>query len=282
MTLGEVLRRSADYLAERQVETPRLDAELLLGKALGLTRLDLYLEHDRPLVKHELEACRALVARRGSREPTAYILGEWGFRRLTLAVDRRVLVPRPETEVVVERCLALLADVPKPRVLDVGTGSGAIALALADERPDAVVTALESSPEAIEVARENACRTGLSDRIRIVEADFREGLGGDGIFDLVVSNPPYVAADEFDDLQAEVREWEPRLALVGGLEDAVTIAAGSRRILATGGRLVLETAEALAGAVRSALHELGFDEVAVGSDLAGRQRLVEGRRPSYA
>ena len=139
MTVGEVVKASTDFLARKDVPSPRVDAEHLVAHALGITRLDLYLQYDRPLTDEETAACRELVRRRGTREPLAYILGEWGFRRLMLNVDSRALIPRPETEVVVERCLALLDGVDAPAVLDVGTGTGAIALAIADERPDATV-----------------------------------------------------------------------------------------------------------------------------------------------
>lgn len=276
MTVGEVLRRSTEYLAEREIETPRLDAELLVAKALGLTRLALYLEHDKPLLERELAECRMLVSRRGRREPAAYVLGEWGFRRLTLAVDARALVPRPETEVVVERCFELLAGVIKPRVLEVGTGSGAIALALADELPDARVTAIDCSADALGLARENARRTGLADRVRFVECDFRSGLPGTA-YDLVVANPPYVANEELGTLQAEIRDWEPRSALVGGLDEATALAESAGAVLAVGGRLVLETAERLAKQVAAMLLELGFQDISTSLDLAGAVRVVEGR-----
>ena len=140
LTLGDVLRRSTDHLAAAGSETPRLDAERLLAKALGLERIELYMQLERPLRDDELVVARELVARRARREPLQYVLGEWGFRRLTLSIDRRALIPRPETEIVVERCLALLDGAEAPAVLDVGTGSGAIALAIADEHPGARVT----------------------------------------------------------------------------------------------------------------------------------------------
>ncbi len=274
MTLGEALRRSAEHLAAKGSGTPRLDAELLLAQALGLTRVELYTQFDRPLDGDELAACRELVARRARREPVAYILGEWGFRRLTLKVDARALVPRPETEVVVERCLALLRGLDAPAVLDVGTGSGAIALALADEHPGARVTGIDISPDALALARENVERIGLA--VSLAAHDLFGGLPG-GPYDLVVSNPPYVEPEEIETLQPEVRDWEPRGALVGaGATEAVARAALA--VLRPGGALVLETAESAAAAVAALLEELGYADVRITTDLAGRERVVEGRR----
>ena len=275
MTVAEVVTASADYLTRKRVPNPRIDAEHLVANGLGLTRLDLYLQYDRPLTEAETVTCRELVRRRGAREPLAYILGEWGFRRLTLTVDRRALIPRPETEVVVERCLALLDGVGEPRVLDVGTGTGAIALAIADERPDALVTAIDVSEDALALATENAERTRLADRILLLRHNLAEGLPK-GPFDLVVSNPPYVEPEEIDSLQPEVREWEPREALVGeGMTEAV--AAGAVAALAPGGALVLEVADGTAERVAALLAGLGFDDVTSTPDLAGRDRVVEGR-----
>ena len=161
-TVGHVLRLSTEHLAATGSETPRLDAELLLAKATGLERIELYMAFDRPLNAAELAVARELVGRRARREPLQYVLGEWGFRRLTLTVDRRALIPRPETEILVERALALIAGHEAPRVLDVGTGSGAIALAIADEHAGALVTGIDSSADALALAAENASRTGLA------------------------------------------------------------------------------------------------------------------------
>ncbi len=273
MTLGDVLRRATGHL-ERTSETARLDAELLLAHALGRSRIELYTDFDRPLNEGELAAYRDLVARRARSEPVAYILGEWGFRRLTLKVDRRALIPRPETEIVVERCLALLDGRDAPRVLDVGVGTGAIALALLDEHPGARVTALDVSGDALALARENAERLGLE--LELLERDVRDGLPG-GPYDLVVSNPPYVEAGELPGLMPDVRDWEPHAALVGaGATEAVARAALD--VLAPGGALVLEVGDGQAPAAAALLERLGYTGVTVTRDLAGRERVVEGTR----
>ena len=277
MILREALARATDYLQRKGVPSPRIDAEHLLGKALGLSRVQLYTEHDRPLSDAELAAARALLERRGRREPLAYILGEWGFRRLNLKVDGRALIPRPETEIVVERCLERLrADPqPEPRVIDVGTGTGAIALAIADEHPSVRLTALDASPAALALASENAELTGLGGRIEFLEGDVQAGLPG-GPYRLVVSNPPYVRPDEIEQLEPEVRDWEPRQATVGTtVTEAVAHAARDR--LEPGGWLVLEVADGAAEEVRALLVRLGFVDTCSTQDLAGRVRVVEGR-----
>jgi release factor glutamine methyltransferase len=275
LTIADAVTTSAEFLERKGVPSPRVDAEHLVAKALGVSRLDLYLQYDRTLTEAEVAECRELVRRRGTREPLAYILGEWGFRRLTLKVDSRGLIPRPETEVVVERCLALLEGIEGPAALDVGTGTGAIALAVADERPDATVTAIDVSADALALARENAERTGLAERVLLLEHDLGEGLPG-GPYDLVVSNPPYVEPGDLETLQPEVREWEPREALLGrGMTDA--IARSARDVLKPEGALVLEVADGTAALVSVLLEELGFADVVATPDLAGRDRVVEGR-----
>ena len=208
-----------------------------------------------------------LVERRARREPLAYVLGEWGFRHLTLKTDARALVPRPETEIVVERCLVLLAGEPAPRVLDLGTGSGAIALAIADEHPGARVTAVDSSPDALALARENSETLDLD--IDLHEAGLEAVEEG---WDLVVSNPPYVAASEWDSLQPEIRDWEPRAALVGeGLHEEIARRAHTLR-------LVLEVGDDQAETVAESLESLGYSDVTITSDLTDRERVVEGSR----
>lgn len=277
MTLGEVLRLAANHLAKTS-ETGRLDAELLLAHALGRTRIELYTDFDRPLNESELAAYRELVARRARREPVAYILGEWGFRRLTLTVDRRALIPRPETEIVVERCLERLRGLGAPEVLDVGTGTGAIALALADEHEGSRVTAIDVSADALELAGANVERTGLA--VELHRHDLRDGLPG-GPYDLVVSNPPYVEAGELGALMPDVRDYEPHLALVGALDGGnatEAVARSARDVLRAGGWLVLEVGDGQAEQVVALLDGLGYGEPTMTRDLAGRERVVEGRR----
>ena len=267
-----MLRRATEHLA-RTSDTSRLDAELLLAHTLGSSRIELYTDIDRPLNTTELDAYRGLVARRAKHEPVAYLLGEWGFRRLTLTVDQRALIPRPETEVVVGRCLELLRGLEAPAVLDVGTGTGAIALAIADEHPGARVTAIDASRDALELARENAARTGLP--IELVEHDFHAGLPG-GPYDLVASNPPYVEPDELETLMPDVRDYEPHVALVGvGAFEA--IATGAKDVLRPGGSLVLEVGAGQSADVTRLLGGLGYDEIVATDDLAGRDRVVQGR-----
>jgi release factor glutamine methyltransferase len=276
LTLREGLSRAAKELRAAGCPSPRVDAEHLLAHALGVSRTELYLRLDDHLSADARERFLALVARRASREPLAYILGEWGFRRLTLRVDRRVLIPRPETEIVVERCLQLLNDVERPEVLDVGVGSGAIALAIADEHPGARVTALDRSAGALAVAQANLEASGLNGRVRLVDHDLRGGFGAER-FDLVVSNPPYVDENEIDALEPEVRDWEPRHALVGpGATKAVAHAALAA--LRPDGWLVLEVADGQGGRVAALLSELGYRNVRLDPDLAGRERVVSGQR----
>jgi release factor glutamine methyltransferase len=272
VTIGEAVAEAERRLAAAGVASPRVDAEWLVGRAIGSTRTALYADPGRDLSDTESSELDGLVVRREAREPLAYILGEWGFRRLTLKVDQRVLVPRPETEVVVERCLELLRGLDRPAVLDVGTGSGAIALAIADEHPGARVAAIDVSAGALEVARENARVTGIE--VAFAEHDVSDGL--EGAYDLVVSNPPYVTAEEIETLEPEVRDWEPRVATVGeGHTEA--IAAAAAQVLVLGGHLVLEVADGRAKVVSEVLRQLGYEEVRSGEDLTGRDRVVEGR-----
>ena len=260
MTTREALAEAERRLAAAGVETPRVDAEWLVAHVLGTTRSGLAARSD-----EEVEGLEPLLSRREAREPLAYVLGEWGFRRLTLKTDARALVPRPETETLVERVLALVDGIERPRILDVGVGSGAIALALKDERPDADVVGVDVSPDALALARENAARLGL-------EVELREQDGAEAAAEgwaVVVANPPYVAS--LDGLQPELR-WEPEIALIGsGEHERLARAAQARAI-------VLEAGDDEAPAVARTLESAAWRDVRVTSDLTGRERVVEGRR----
>jgi release factor glutamine methyltransferase len=247
------------------VEDPRIDAEILVAHVAGISRSEVAVSE----AEIDPAALEALVARRVNREPLQYVLGEWGFRRLTLKVDARALIPRPETETTVERCLALIADLDEPRVVDIGTGTGAIALALVDEHPGARVVATDVSADALALAKENSERTGLA--IELVQGDLLAGL--EGPFDLVVSNPPYVLSDE--PLAPEIADWEPHLAIFGSFDERIADAA--RGVLRPGGALVVEVAQERAGDAAITFAELGYEDVAITRDLNGAQRVVEGR-----
>ena len=274
VTLREALAGSTDYLARRGIEPARFEAELILARALGLSRIQLYMDLERSLDPDEYERSRGLVERRGRREPLAYVLGQWGFRRLTLKTDARALVPRSETEILVERALVLIEGLEAPRILDAGTGSGAIALALADEHRGARIVALDSSADALALARENANACGLEIELR--QGDVRDPIEGE--FDLIVSNPPYVLPQEIETLEPEVRDWEPREALVGvGVAEA--LAERARGLLVPGGWLAVELGEGQQAGYTAFLAGLGFEAVTITPDLSGRERVVEARWP---
>jgi release factor glutamine methyltransferase len=263
-----IVDRAAAVLAEHGVETARTDAEWIVAHVAGVSRSELAFADVR-----DDAAVWPLVARRANREPLAYVLGEWGFRRLVLRCDERALVPRPETEALVERALSICRRIHPHAVLDVGTGSGAIALALADET-DAEVVAMDASEDALELARENAARLGLT--VRFVHGDLRDGLPP-GPFDVVVSNPPYVLPDEIDHLEPEVRDWEPREALVDeGQTEAIVREAV--QVLRPGGVLLLEIHEKRGKEISALFEETGYEGIRIVRDLAGKERLVEGRR----
>lgn len=262
MTVKDALLLGERELAAAGVDTPRVDAELLVAHALGLKRSEIYADTRREVP----DTFQVLLERRRRREPLAYVLGEWGFRRLTLKTDARALVPRPETEVVVERALALIAELDKPRVLDIGTGTGAIALAVADEHPGAHVVAVDTSTDALALARENAARLGLNIELRLAGIE----AAAEG-WDLVVANPPYIPPGARPSLQPEL-DFEPDQALVGvGLHEEIARAGNTEY-------LVFEVGYDQAPRVAQTLEELGYRDVAITRDLAGIERVVEGRR----
>ena len=275
----EIIQKTTDFFAAKGVESPRLNAEILIGHALGLKRMQLYLQFERMLAEAELEKIRPLVRRRGQREPLAYVVGETDFHGLRLKADRRALVPRPETEGLVE--LVVQTCVPPPaRILDLGTGSGCIALALAQAFPEAQVTAVDASEEALTLARENAAATGLSARVQFVRSDWYAALSVESPFDVIVANPPYLTATETAETQPEVRAFEPALALTAaeeGLAALRAIVAGAPAHLTPGGRLALETGIAHHARLLDLLEAAGFSGRSSQRDLAGRDRYLLAR-----
>jgi release factor glutamine methyltransferase len=264
----DALGAAVEALRAAGVDDPRLDADVMLAAAMGTERAALYAH---PEAKIEPAAARefaAMVRRRVRREPVAYILGRASFRQLELTVDSRVLIPRPETELLVE----LAQD--RQRVLDVGTGSGAIALAIANEREGARVTGIDSSPEAVEVARANASRAGLE--VEFLIADLIVG----GPYELIVSNPPYVREGEWGSLQPEITLYEPREALVAGpdgLDVVRALVPAAAEVLVRGGRLGIEVGQGQARTAESLFERSGFAQVESIRDLAGIPRVVTGR-----
>ena len=214
-TVLKVLQWTTEYFSEKGFEQPRADAEVLLAHALGMERIHLYLNYDKPLSAEELARFRGFIRRRAAFEPTQYITGKQEFWSLDFEVTPAVLIPRPETEVLVEKALEIAGNEPC-LVLDLGTGSGAIAVALAHERTGIRVIAADKSWSAIEVARRNAVRHGVADRISFVVTDLFGAIASRPLFDLIVSNPPYVSDAEFLDLAPEIANYEPRSALRGG------------------------------------------------------------------
>lgn len=276
-TVLEMLRWTTGYLQGKGFHNARLNSELLLAGSLGLKRLDLYLQYDRPLLPAEVAEFRSRLLRRARREPIQYIEGEAAFRNLRLRVDRRVLIPRPETELLVDVVLEWARGREGLRALDVGTGSGAIALSLATEGPFERVIATDVSPDALEVARANRESAAPDAPVEFREGSVFEPVAGEE-FDVVVSNPPYVGEEERGSLDPEVRDWEPARALfagAGGLEVIREIVSGAPAVLRPGGLLALEIGWEQGDAVSGLIRRVeGFSEPAVHRDLAGRDRIV--------
>ena len=275
-TVLKMLQWTADYFSGKGIESARLEAELLLAATLGLDRIGLYVNFERPLDADELAAFRERVRRRAQREPLQYILGETEFWSLAFNVDSAVLVPRADTEVLVEEALARIEDAA--RVLDVGTGSGAIAIALAHEKPEIQVTALDCSEPALEVARGNALRNGVADRITFLTGDL--AALPTGPFEMVVSNPPYIPSQDWAGLMPEVRDYEPRLALDGGSDGLAAyrqLAAQAGSLLAPGGWLLVEVGIGQAGEVSALFEAVGLVEVGQRDDYSGIARVVMGK-----
>lgn len=270
---------ATEDFARRGIDSARLDAELLVAQALGTDRVGLYLDLNRPLLEKERSAIRPLVLRRRDREPVAYILGYRDFYGRRFSVTPDVLIPRPDTETLVEHALACIPVELAYRVLDVGTGSGAIAVTIAAERPHAMVTATDISERALAVAAENATTHQVGDRIRFERANL---IDGGGPYDLIVSNPPYVARPDLDALQPEVREHEPVSALEGGedgLDVVKALLQASQRAAAVGAQMLIEVGLGQStSVVEFAESETSWMPVTVYRDLSRIDRVVHLRR----
>jgi len=275
-------RWSGEYLQERGVEGGRLDAELLLAHVLDLRRLDLYLQHDRPLLPVELDTFKALLKRRAVREPLQHLLGTATFREVELVADGRALIPRPETEVLVEEVLRWAQDAPETRLtaVDIGTGTGAIALSLLKEGPFQRVIATDPSTRALELAGENARRLGLQEQIEFREGALYAPLNPGERFHVIVSNPPYIPDGDREGLDPEVREWDPPSALFAGpegLDVILPLVEGASEFLIPQGLLAMEVGDGQAGKVARAMEQTeAFREIRIRPDLAGRERVVLG------
>ncbi|HEY1490676.1 MAG TPA: peptide chain release factor N(5)-glutamine methyltransferase [Verrucomicrobiae bacterium] len=277
MTVLEGIQKSTEFLAKKDVESPRLQAELLLAHVLKLPRMKLYLNFERALTETETNTFRDLVKRRAQREPLQHIIGSTSFCGLEIAVNRHVLVPRPETELLAEAGWSFLStfNSQPSTALDFGTGSGCIAVALAAKAPAAKITALDISTEALDLAQQNAAKNNVADRIKFVQADGFQALAGG--FDLIISNPPYIPTAEIAALDPEVRDYDPRGALDGGpdgLDFYRRFATEARPFLKPGGKIMLEFGDGQGGAIRKIFEEQKWIVEAIREDYTQRQRIL--------
>ncbi|HEU0037331.1 MAG TPA: peptide chain release factor N(5)-glutamine methyltransferase [Kofleriaceae bacterium] len=279
-----VLDWTTQRFTEAGIASPRLEAQLLLAHVLQCSRVQLYTAFDKPLGDDELAGYRALIKRRLAGEPVAYLLGEQELWGLPFYVDASVLVPRPDTETLIEAARALVDKTAALRVLDLCTGSGAIAICLAKELPNARVVATEVSPDAAAIAKRNAERNAVADRVEIRTGDLFAPVAGESRFDLIVSNPPYIASAVIDTLSAEVRR-EPRIALDGGPDGLAfydRICRAAPEHLVAGGALVVEHGFDQAEAVRQRFEQAGFTQIALVHDLGKNPRITHGVWPGHA
>ena len=278
----ELLKISAEYLASMGVDNARLDAEVLLADILGVDRIKLYVDYDRTLLNDELIAYRHAIAKRAKRMPLAYITGHKEFMSLNLFVKEGVLIPRPDTETLIEIVEEYITrrQLNEPEILDLCTGSGAVACALASIFPKASIKAVDISTVACEVAEKNAFNLGFKERIEILQGDLYKALKEERKFDVIVTNPPYIPSSALDELQPEVSNYEPRLALDGGttgMDLIETIISESVRYLKPSGMLALEIGDAMqARATCELLKGINMVNVSTTKDLSGLDRVVSG------
>ena len=281
--LLDVLQESTTFLRSHGVENPRLDAERLLASVLECTRVGLYLAFDRPLTQAERDRFKTLLRRRSNREPLQYILGETEFMSLPFRVTPDVLIPRPETEVLVERTVEEARGAGAVRILDVGSGSGALGISLARDLPAAEVVCVDISAKALAVSQENAERNGVFERMRFIRADLTDGSFAGLVgspFAFVVSNPPYVSSAEWETLAPEIRNFEPKVALVAGADGLDCLRVLSLRtgeLLLPGGTMITEIGRGQGKAVAALLERAGFEGIHIYQDLNGIDRVVRGK-----
>jgi release factor glutamine methyltransferase len=279
MTVLEGIQKSTEFLAKKEIDSPRLQAELLLAHVLKLPRMKLYLNFERALTDAETATYRELVKRRSQHEPLQHITGSTSFCGLEIAVNRHVLVPRPETEILAEAGWSYLSTLNSQpsTVLDFGTGSGCIAIALAAKCLNANVTALDVSPEALDVAKQNAAKNNFSDKIQFLQGDGFAALPKEIQFDLIISNPPYIPTAEIATLEPEVRDFDPRGALDGGadgLDFYRRFALEARKFLKPAGKIMLEFGDGQADSIRNIFEQQKWIVEAIREDYTQRQRIL--------
>lgn len=281
-TVRRILTWTTQHFSERGCDTPRLDAEILLAHVLQCPRIQLYVQYDRQLTEQERAGLRALVKRRAAKEPVAYLVGKREFFGLDFLISSDVLIPRPDTETLVVALLDYLKDFPAAEVIELGVGSGAISVASAVQETDLKIHAVDLSPQALQIAAENARRHEVATRIAFYEGDLFAPLPVELQVDAVVSNPPYVQTAELDQLDADVKDHEPRLALDGGedgLEIARRIIAEAPRFLKPNGLLLLELGpDNIRSAAESLESQAEYQQIHILKDAAGRERVLSARR----
>lgn len=282
-TIIDVIRWTTNYFQEKAIDSPRATAEILLARVLKLERIQLYLKYDKPLHSGELAEYRNGIKRRVAGEPLQYITGVQEFWSHTFRITPAVLIPRPETELLVEEGLKLMGDAPRARALEIGVGAGAIALSLASEIPDLLIIATDVSTEALSIAKINRGRMKLSDRVLLFACDLFSALSEDAKFNLIISNPPYVSEKEYQELPREIKEHEPAYALLGGVDglDIIkVILKEAVKRLQPRGYVLLEIGSSQGKAALEFARDLGlYQDIAILRDYAGRERVFKGRTP---
>ncbi len=276
----QIIELSAEYLNTKGVESPRLNAELLLANLLNCKRLDLYLKYDQPLKEIEINKYRELIARRGKREPLQYIIGNVEFYGLNFSVNPNVLIPRQETEILVDQIISNIDKNTKVKILDIGTGSGNIPIALAKNLPNVEIVAIDISGNAIAIAKFNSERNNVSDRINFINSDFNKYLISENHqFDIIVSNPPYIKIDEYNLLEKELTDFEPNIALTDfndGLTFYRNISEKSKSLLKSNGQIYFEVGISQSGKVKEILENNNFSNIKLVKDYLEIERVVYG------